>query len=179
MPEPMGQQARWLEILEEYKYNIEHRPGKQHDNADAVSRRPCRQCAVGQEDMAIEQVRVRRGIEKGTAEEFFQPKQLEEDYGRDPQLATFYKIFESQVEPVPWETVVGLDKTTKGLWTQWDRITKVDGVLYREWISPDGTHQRWQLLPPTSIRKELMKMCHTGITGGHMGVRRTLHQLQL
>jgi len=37
-PEPIGQQARWLEILEEFNYTIEHRPGRQHSNADALSR---------------------------------------------------------------------------------------------------------------------------------------------
>ena len=39
-PEPIGQQARWLEILEEFNYEIEHRPGVKHCNADALSRRP-------------------------------------------------------------------------------------------------------------------------------------------
>jgi len=43
-PEPIGQQARWLEKLEEFSYVIEHRPGQKHGNADALSRRPCRQC---------------------------------------------------------------------------------------------------------------------------------------
>jgi len=38
-PEPIGQQARWLEILEEYDYTIEHRTGSKHCNADALSRR--------------------------------------------------------------------------------------------------------------------------------------------
>jgi len=40
-PEPIGQQARWLEQMEEYDFEIEHRPGAQHQNADALSRRPC------------------------------------------------------------------------------------------------------------------------------------------
>ena len=40
-PEPIGQQARWAEQLEEYDFVVEHRPGKQHGNADALSRRPC------------------------------------------------------------------------------------------------------------------------------------------
>ena len=40
-PDPVGQQARWLEILEEYDFRIEHRPGAKHGNADALSRRPC------------------------------------------------------------------------------------------------------------------------------------------
>ena len=42
-PDPIGQQARWLELMEEYDFVVEHRPGKQHVNADALSRRPCPQ----------------------------------------------------------------------------------------------------------------------------------------
>ena len=45
-PEPIGQQSRWLKILEEFDFAIEHRPGAKHANADALSRRPCRQCDV-------------------------------------------------------------------------------------------------------------------------------------
>lgn len=41
---PEGQLARWLEILSAYKFQIQHRPGAQHKNADALSRIPCRQC---------------------------------------------------------------------------------------------------------------------------------------
>ncbi|XP_038064778.1 uncharacterized protein LOC119735148 [Patiria miniata] len=39
--EPEGQVARWLQVLAEYDFNIEHRPGRKHSNADAMSRRPC------------------------------------------------------------------------------------------------------------------------------------------
>ncbi|TKJ32064.1 MAG: hypothetical protein CEE38_23710, partial [Planctomycetes bacterium B3_Pla] len=35
---------RWIEILSEYDYKIEHRPGRIHNNADALSRSPCTQC---------------------------------------------------------------------------------------------------------------------------------------
>ena len=37
-PEPIGQQARWLEILEEFNYSVKHRPGRNHTNADSLSR---------------------------------------------------------------------------------------------------------------------------------------------
>ena len=40
-PDPIGQQARWLEQIEEYTFRIEHRPGERHRNADALSRHPC------------------------------------------------------------------------------------------------------------------------------------------
>ena len=45
--EPEGQLARWLEKLQEFDFRVEHRPGKQHGNADSLSRVPCRQCGQG------------------------------------------------------------------------------------------------------------------------------------
>ena len=42
--EPEGQLARWLEELGCYNLQVTHRPGRNHGNADALSRRPCRQC---------------------------------------------------------------------------------------------------------------------------------------
>ena len=43
IPEPVGQQARWIGTMEEYDFKIVHRPGTKHGNADAMSRRPlCR-----------------------------------------------------------------------------------------------------------------------------------------
>lgn len=41
MKEPEGQMARWLEQLGPYTFKIEHRSGKQHGNADAMSRISC------------------------------------------------------------------------------------------------------------------------------------------
>jgi hypothetical protein len=38
---PEGQIARWLETLATYDFNIEHREGRIHSNANALSRRPC------------------------------------------------------------------------------------------------------------------------------------------
>ena len=40
LKEPEGQLARWLECLQEYNFNIQHRKGNHHQNADASSRYP-------------------------------------------------------------------------------------------------------------------------------------------
>jgi len=37
-PEPMHQLARWLTLIEQYDYEIAHRHGTQHANADGLSR---------------------------------------------------------------------------------------------------------------------------------------------
>ena len=54
-PEPIGQQARWLEIMEEFSFTIQHRPGAGHANADALSRRPCsvRVCLCGNSTRSV------------------------------------------------------------------------------------------------------------------------------
>ena len=39
--EPVDQMARWLQILSQFDFKIEHRPGRKHGNADALSRVPC------------------------------------------------------------------------------------------------------------------------------------------
>lgn len=41
---PEGQFARWIETLGAYDFEICHRSGKSHGNADALSRIPCKQC---------------------------------------------------------------------------------------------------------------------------------------
>jgi len=39
---PEGMLARWIETLSEFDYEIEHRPGRLHCNADGVSRPICK-----------------------------------------------------------------------------------------------------------------------------------------
>ena len=41
---PEGMVARWLQRLSPYDYTIRHRPGKEHLNADGLSRQRCRPC---------------------------------------------------------------------------------------------------------------------------------------
>jgi len=180
MPDPVGQQARWLEIMEEYDFEIEHRPGKKHANADALSRKPCRQCALDEENVSVNIVRT---MESASRDEGIEELSLSEealrDYREDPELGTFFHIFEEGTEQVPWEAIVGLDRVTKILWVQWDRLVKRNGMLYRRWVSADGLQTRWQWIPPKVKRDLLMKMCHHGMTGGHLGIRKTLHKVQL
>jgi hypothetical protein len=39
-PQPVGQSARWLDLIAEYDFEIRHRAGDLHKNADSLSRRP-------------------------------------------------------------------------------------------------------------------------------------------
>ncbi|GBM00012.1 Retrovirus-related Pol polyprotein from transposon 297 [Araneus ventricosus] len=56
--EPEGQIARWIQRLQEYNFEIQHRKGTSHGNADALSRRPCKEsckhCTNAEEKFGIE-----------------------------------------------------------------------------------------------------------------------------
>ena len=56
-PNLIGQQARWLDLLGEYNFQIEYRAGSKHRNADALSRRRCRSCAICSKAPAVECLR--------------------------------------------------------------------------------------------------------------------------
>ena len=177
-PEPIGQQARWLEVLEEFNYQVEHRPGRKHNNADALSRMPCRQCH--RDEYEITQVTARSlHLSDSGDGGVFDPINLAREYEQDPELATIYQLRKDREDQVPWSEVVGADKFTKAYWLVWDRLRVFNGVLFRHWESLDGMHQRWQMIPPTSVREELVRLAHTGMNGGHLGVKRTSAQLQL
>jgi transposase InsO family protein len=59
--DPVGQQARWLDFVEQFDVQIQHRAGSAHRAADALSRRPCElttacpQCARGQKERSSTQ----------------------------------------------------------------------------------------------------------------------------
>jgi hypothetical protein len=40
-PEPLAQQARWLDLISEFDFRVVHRAGSLNGAADALSRRPC------------------------------------------------------------------------------------------------------------------------------------------
>ena len=57
-PDPIGQQGRWLEQMEEFDFLIEHRAGVRHGNADAMSRRPCPKRDCGCRERIQQEVKV-------------------------------------------------------------------------------------------------------------------------
>jgi len=54
----------------------------------------------------------------------------------------------------------------------------VDGVLYRRWRGKEGKPAVLQLLVPAALRRDFISRSHTGTCVGHLGVRRTLDQVQ-
>ena len=88
-PEPIGQQARWLECLQEFDYQIVHRHGRNHTNADALSRRPCRQCdmcAVVAEDTSVINV-ITANVSRSKAQECTLPVSTSTEVCEDDDIS--------------------------------------------------------------------------------------------
>ena len=122
---PEGQLARWLERLEEYSFTIQHRPGQQHLNADALSRRPY------QEGEAVNVVSSHNDKVDlsllGKSKQELQALQLE-----DPILKFVLEAKEKGECP-PLMKSRGKAKTRK-LIQIWDQLMVSDGVLGRNFV---------------------------------------------
>ena len=158
--EPEGQVARWLDILNTYDFEVQHRPGTKHHNADALSRYP----NATQVCNAIH-------IPGWAPEEIIQAQQ------DDPLLKP---VIEWKLEGKRPEAtaVVRLDRTTKGYWFQWDQLEVHDGILYRRWSDEIGTGSRLLLVVPHSLKERVMRTAHDGPAEGHLGIAKTIPKVK-
>ena len=106
----------------------------------------------------------------------WQPEELVRDQEMDPDLSLTIS-WEKGQRP-SWQEVARYSSTVKAFWYQWDSLVLRDGLLKRVIKSLDGVEDRLQLVIPGSRRVEVMKEVHDGVTGGHMGVARTVAKLR-
>ena len=170
-PEPIGQQARWLERLAEFNFEIVHRPGRRHGNADALSRKPCRQCGRNEESIMI--AAARELVIAQTAATADTWEQMERAQKEDVDLSKVRKWFEDGGRIPELLEILYENSRIKTYWHQKDRLFLRSGVLYRN--QPNASEQ---VILPKSLREEFLKLAHTGVTGGHLGVRRTRWQVR-
>jgi len=102
--------------LEGFTFTIEHRPGRLHTNADALSRRPCRQCTMCGNTVILNDL----NLEKSAVVSFvtvsngaWSSEQLRHAQTQDTDLEFIIEAKNTSLEPPPWETVFGASKVTK------------------------------------------------------------------
>ena len=181
IPEPVGQQARWLEIMEEYRFVIEHRAGKQHGNADALSRSPCydRRCCPyiedqeGREELEGHDGKRVSAIVGPSDVANVGVERLIEAQRNDVDIAPILQMKCMMKEKPKWDDVANYSEKTKALWRQYDRLLVCNGVLKRVFVSDDNHDEYLQIVMPEALRGEFIRNVHAGIGGGHLGRRRT------
>lgn len=153
-----GQLARWLERLQQYDFEIQHRKGEVHKNADGLSRRlceveGCQYCAKVE----------RRGAEN--QEKYFSSivlysdtlKEWQKDQREDPSIALFYRAKEAEVPRPPRSEEISGDTSLRVYWLYWDALILKNGVLYKKWEAPNLRSTVLQLIVPRKRVKEILE----------------------
>ena len=128
MKEPKGQLARWILALQEYTFEIRHRPGKQNVNADALSCSPALS-----EPPAIQEVPddgITIGVGATRIDQRWQPSELRSMQQHDNEIRQVVdQLQQSTVLPESagkWRES-GVLRRYRQLWTQ---LEMVDGILH-------------------------------------------------
>ena len=185
--EPEGQLARWLEVLSEFNFKIQHRPGRSHQNADALSRLPCPQCKRETHDEdVVRHLEVEPGGSSEKPDASVSETSLPEAVGddlieslsseelsalqlADPDLKIAIGWKEAGIERPPFEKIAHESPEVKALWGQWNGLYLRDGILYLKWESEDAKSMSFRLVVPRNLWNMVLEQLHDVPTGGHLG----------
>ena len=172
--EPEDQLARWLERLQELDFDIVHRRGKKHTNADALSRLPCRQCGRESHTSEIQGTISATSMQPPESEPV---PELRKVQLADPILGPLLRGQESGKKPSADE-LGSLSRSSRRLLQIWDQLTVWNGVLCRRFETSEGTPAVTQTIIPEALREEVLTNLHEGALGGHLGIDKTLARLK-
>ena len=187
--QPEGQLARWITKLQEYDFSTSHRPGKQHGNADALSRRPCPQC--GRSDHPFPQLPDSHPSTPLLGQEQSAPLQVasttpsnspptvisRETQLKDSSIGVILIAVESG-HKFPEQVLKGLSPESRSLHQQWDSLQVKHGKLWRKFFLYDGTVSCLQLVVPHSLHNQVLRELHDSPVGGHLGQDKVIGKLR-
>lgn len=180
-PIPIGQQARWLNILGEFDYKVIHRAGKSHQNADALSRRPCRQCGIHPDEISEPELRLCR---ISLADKDVLPDcpwnkiEIAKETILDEDLQIVHQWLQGNAKPSDWKDVSNLNKVVRMFWRIFNDLVLVEGIIFRKHFGNEKSCAQLLMIPPKNKRPEIISLAHTGMEGGHMGKKKTLQKLK-
>lgn len=166
--DPHDMLARWLTTLQEYDVKpgrIIHRPGKQHINADALSRLPTRKCGRSgciecqKSEPVVSSISVLQKSEL-----------IKKAQEQDPDLAKIIRILRKQEQAPEKGALSAESEEFRTMLTLLDELEMDDeGILRLCWIRRSNKRKYWRIVVPFSLREELFRNIHGGKTTGHFG----------
>ena len=143
--------------MQQYNFNIVHRPGRIHGNADCLSRRPYDSCEISSLKKEEPQTPHTQVMQK-----------------RDPELAALIDFLENDILPTN-------DKDArKILLTSDNFFIGQDGLLYHIYFNRrrNARESFCQLVVPAALRFQILSNVHDHIAGAHFGLNKTLSKLK-
>lgn len=160
--EPKGRIARWLMDLQEFDFEVKHRPGRLHNNADALSRlAPMPEIVRKLQKDAIETCAI-------TLNPSINIRDAQEN---DPTLAKLRKL-KLNNEPKPNPRQFSADPHLRQMLRHYDKLFIRDGILVRA-LGKRSSHPNYVIVIPKSLVTTCVKSMHDNPFAGHMGISRT------
>ena len=176
--EPSHQVARWLKILSEFQYQIEHRQGVRHGNADGLSRKciDCRQCRhIEERDGGPTHEELAELAVVHVTGEDMDVSQLWTAQATGPgAVSEIYKHVKTGVEPTEEQIEEGNTEFKRLVKLQSSMRIDRQGVLQVSLVFQG--RNRWCTVCPPLWRQGVIQETHLL---AHAGVQKTLKRVQL
>ena len=188
-----GMLARWLSNLECYDFEIIHRRGTQHGNADGMSRIPItnitRKCPRPECADCTRQIRPVSAINTDSAQpqgeasenwlEAWTQDQLKDWQRADPTLGQVIQWLEHSPQKPAWREVETGSIPLKYYWSTYDAFLIEDGVLKRTYHPQQGRQPPVkQIVAPDKIRQRILQSLHGSPTGAHVGRNKLIDRVR-
>ena len=156
--------------LEEYDYEIEHKPGKEHTNADALSR-----LDTATEETEINTINIERKPEKEKEERNHIGEAIKKAQREEEPTASWIErieqgpIREGKKEERKTDTETG------------QMYLDEQGILCRSWwLNQKGVRKdtHTQVVIPPSMTDTILYAAHDDVLAGHQGIDRTFKRLR-
>ena len=95
----------------------------------------------------------------------------------DDDLRPLLYFMQQSSEPPDISELLAESECTKRLWSQWYQLLLHEGILYRRFENRHDGSSTYQVVVPYVLRDAAVRFCHTGMTGGHLGPKKTLDQV--
>jgi len=95
----------------------------------------------------------------------------------DPDIKVIVSLLEQSTEKPVWRDVELQSADVKSLYTEWPRLAFRSRLLCRQLTELTGNIV-WQIVLPRQYRAEIVRVVHTGMTGGHLGRHKTEEQVR-
>ena len=186
---PECQMWRWIRVLSTYDFEIQHRPGKQHGNADGLSRRPCQECRHCEQQEFKEQSADQEGLDHGICAVTSKPiertdrwcepwsmEQIRAWQAEDSDIALALMWKQASRKPA-WKDVKKESVVARTYWSMLERLCVLDRILYRS-PDPNSKFSAPRLVPPRAIREQIFIFSHASRTGSHLRINRTASSMR-
>ena len=164
--EQKGRLGRWVMDLQEFSFNIQHRPGTSHTNADSLS---CLSLSAPENGIGSD---CEMGFLPACATTLAPASSLLDAQLTDPELSKVMEL-KSQGFHKPPAFVWAQNKFLRTLWNCWDHSYLQDELLVK---MPDKhlSFPQYAFVIPKALTPSALQGIHSSPFSGHLGVNKSL-----